>query len=351
MFDGGFVLFPTEEDFAITKKGREVEESAVDVFELDFAALKFVEDVFEGGNGFDPLVDRVATEVIALTAQAVESLVHAFKRGAKFFEPREPDADLGEEGGGGFAGVVLAEAVGHGESEKAASRRPSRLASGFLGLGFGRFGFGGDFLAFDVGGAAFTFLNLVELFAHKFLHLGNDCDCEQTMKTRAFHFNIILLAVCLAGGVAGCATMGGRDKEMSSVELYQEVNLDGTTFSQAVAVGRVAPVAVNIESSPFADERDVESVALVEELGGFAVRLALNRHGTMVLENLTRSNPNRRVVVFGDFNEKRWLAAPRLSRPIGNGVLVFTPDASRAEAERFVRGLSNAVVRIQKNSH
>jgi len=164
------------------------------------------------------------------------------------------------------------------------------------------------------------------------------------MKTRTIHFNIILLAALLTG----CATTDEKNKEVSAVELYQEVNSDGTPFNKSVPIYRAQPVMVNVNSSPFADARDLEDAAVIEDAGGFAILLALNQHGSMMLENITRSNPGKRIVVFATFGDSRWLAAPRPPRPIGNGQFVFTPDATREEAERFVRGLTNVIAQIKK---
>jgi murein DD-endopeptidase MepM/ murein hydrolase activator NlpD len=47
----------------------------------------------------------------------------------------------------------------------------------------------------------------------------------------------------------------------------------------------------------------------------------------------------------------RWLAAPIITRRISNGVLVFTPDCSREEADQLVLGLNNvAKENPQKNA-
>jgi hypothetical protein len=43
----------------------------------------------------------------------------------------------------------------------------------------------------------------------------------------------------------------------------------------------------------------------------------------------------------------RWLAAPVISHRIGDGVLVFTPDATREEAEEIALGLNN----VAKKTH
>ena len=50
------------------------------------------------------------------------------------------------------------------------------------------------------------------------------------------------------------------------------------------------------------------------------------------------------------FGELRWLAAPILQQRIRDGLLVFTPDATREEAERIVRGLKNVAKTVQKHN-
>jgi preprotein translocase subunit SecD len=168
------------------------------------------------------------------------------------------------------------------------------------------------------------------------------------MKLKAVYFNIILLSLVLA---AGCQTTNDSKKERSSIRLHIEVNQDGTTFSRAVPIYRAQPVLVNVESSPFADERDVERAEVIDLMGGFAIQLQFGRHGQWMLENVTRSNPNHRVAVFSDFREdSRWLGAPLITRPIADGVFTFTPDATREEAGRLVRGLNNFAAEVKKKS-
>ncbi|MFM2293657.1 MAG: hypothetical protein RLZZ350_70 [Verrucomicrobiota bacterium] len=166
------------------------------------------------------------------------------------------------------------------------------------------------------------------------------------MKIRAIHFNIILFL--LAAVLAGCETLGNNSKEISAIELYLESNADGTPFNKEVPIYRAQPVMVNVNSSPFVDDRDLENATVVEDAGGFSILLSLNQHGSMMLENATRSNPGKRIVVFASFGESRWLAAPRPARPIANGQFLFTPDASREESERLVRGLTNVIAEIKK---
>jgi hypothetical protein len=45
--------------------------------------------------------------------------------------------------------------------------------------------------------------------------------------------------------------------------------------------------------------------------------------------------------------ESRWLAAPVIPRRISNGVLTFTPDASREEADLIAIGLNNVAKKVQ----
>jgi hypothetical protein len=45
----------------------------------------------------------------------------------------------------------------------------------------------------------------------------------------------------------------------------------------------------------------------------------------------------------------RWLAAPLISHRIANGVLAFTPDCSREEADQLVQGLNEASKEAHKS--
>ena len=47
------------------------------------------------------------------------------------------------------------------------------------------------------------------------------------------------------------------------------------------------------------------------------------------------------------FPDPRWLAAPVFTKRITDGVLVFTPDCTREEADRIVKGLKLAIKRNQ----
>jgi hypothetical protein len=85
-------------------------------------------------------------------------------------------------------------------------------------------------------------------------------------------------------------------------------------------------------------------------MGGFQVMIQFDRQGTWLLEQYSVAARGKRVAIFSQFGEARWLAAPVLARRIADGLFVFTPDATRAEAERIVRGLVTVAKKAQKNN-
>ena len=70
-----------------------------------------------------------------------------------------------------------------------------------------------------------------------------------------------------------------------------------------------------------------------------------------MLEQGTIGNRGRKIAIFcrsgKDMKEFRWLAAPAITHRISDGVFIFTPDASRGEAEEIVAGLNN----VSKKMH
>ena len=111
---------------------------------------------------------------------------------------------------------------------------------------------------------------------------------------------------------------------------------------------RENPVSVRIENEPFVDEGNIIAASVEEGWGGFYIQVKLGRHGTWVLENLSASHVGKRVAVFAQFPEERWLAAPVLAHRLSDGVFAFTPDATREEAERIVHGLNNVAAKLKK---
>ncbi len=169
------------------------------------------------------------------------------------------------------------------------------------------------------------------------------------MKLRLMSFNHFLFAVLAVVLLAGCASSSEskKKKEAATLRLYLESTSDNTENSTAVPVYRDAPVVVRVEKIPFVDEGDIANAALVDVVGGFAIQITYNFHGRLALEQVTAAKKGWRIAIHCQATEGRWLAAPVISQKISDGVFTFTPDATREEAERIVRGLNNVAVTLK----
>ncbi len=167
------------------------------------------------------------------------------------------------------------------------------------------------------------------------------------MKIRFLSFNIYLLLLAF---FSRCQT-DPHKKEFSTLRFHIETNSGGLDKSNAVPIYRAEPVSVNVVRIPFLDEGNISRAAIVESMGGFSIQIQFDRHGTFVLETVTAANKGRRVALYSQFGQKgRWLAAPIISQPITEGVFIFTPDASREEAERIVHGLNQIAKKLKKQT-
>ncbi len=146
---------------------------------------------------------------------------------------------------------------------------------------------------------------------------------------------------------SGCASKPGKE-EYSALRLYVSVNPDRTGRFQMVSIYRRSPIRLAVSSAPFLDEGYVQEAKVVEAPGGFRLWIQYDRRGAGLLENMTHRFRNRHLAVYGAFPEGRWLAAPAIENPIRNGVLVFTPDATREEAKRIAQGLNRLAAKIRE---
>lgn len=183
------------------------------------------------------------------------------------------------------------------------------------------------------------------------------------MKLRLARFNMNLrtwgaFALALAlPWMSGCKTAGDpeqkkRGKELTLLFLHLESNPGGASDrSQAVSVLRSAPVLVEVQREAVLNQNNIEAAFILQAPGGgFSIKIQFDRHGTLLLENVTTSYRGRRLGVFSQFGDARWLAAPVIAQRIGDGQLVFTPDATLEEAERIVRGLTNGAAARKEKS-
>jgi preprotein translocase subunit SecD len=167
-------------------------------------------------------------------------------------------------------------------------------------------------------------------------------------------FNIYLVAALTALLAWGCQSPETKKKkELASLRLYIETNPHALAHSQVIQILREAPFDVTVEQNPFLSEGNVAEAKVINAMGGYAISIQFNTEGKMLLEQYTSANQGRKVAVFSqwgkDMAQHRWLAAPAVNRRNSNGLFVFTPDASREEADEIVLGLNNVSKKMRKN--
>lgn len=178
------------------------------------------------------------------------------------------------------------------------------------------------------------------------------------MKIRSDRFNTYFLLAAVLAIVVGCQTAEQKEKnekkQLSTLRIHLEVSPDGTEAKDPVPVYRESPVLLHISKDPFLTEADVAGAKVLDVMGGFAIQVQVDRRGIFLLEQYTTANKGRRMVIFSQFGitkaEARWLAAPLIKQRIADGFLVFTPDATREESERIVRGLNNVAAKNKKRN-
>jgi len=167
------------------------------------------------------------------------------------------------------------------------------------------------------------------------------------MRIRSHVFNTYLLIALVAlFGATACKSFG-KKKEASTLRLHLEVGSDGSDRITQVTVNRENPIYVTVEKEPFLTEHYVKNAAVLDAMGGFSIFVQFDQKGAWLLEQYSTANKGRRVVIGSQFGDTRWLAAPLFTKRITDGTLVFTPDATRAEAERIVKGLNNVAKELQ----
>ncbi|GEM_PF-359114 len=213
------------------------------------------------------------------------------------------------------------------------------------------------------------------------------------MKSRLHKFNIYLALASILFA-AGCASWSEKAKyakgEQSTIRLYLEGNHKDISGTGTVLVTRER-YPVTIERSPFLTEGDLRGATMVDEPGpngGYYIQLVFNDHGSLMLDMLTTAHKGQHIVIFAQFpkpgykppkepkkskkdefdNENKmediqatipaqepetevaggerasaWLAAYLIRGRNESGIFRFSPDASRDETKRIVRGLKNVI--------
>jgi preprotein translocase subunit SecD len=173
------------------------------------------------------------------------------------------------------------------------------------------------------------------------------------MIIRAVRFNLYFWGLVLALTGAGCISSKDReDKFPATLRIHLETNPLPLDQSERILVLRSAPMAVTVEKNPFLNESQISEAAVVETTEGFKLLVQFNRQGTWLLEQYTSANSHRRIAIRSQFRIStnvfdRWIAAPLVQYRITDGMLSFTPDADRTEAEAIARGLNNVAKKVQ----
>ena len=169
---------------------------------------------------------------------------------------------------------------------------------------------------------------------------------------QAINFCIILPLLVVSVLFSGCASSSKEkkpSKKYSTLRLFGAVQPNHTGKHQGVQIYRRTPIMMSVASEPFLDEGYIMEATVVEAVGGFMLRIQYDRHGAGLLENATHRMRNQHIAIHSNFPESRWLAAPVIDTPISNGLLVFTPDATREEADRIAEGLNALAKKLRKD--
>jgi preprotein translocase subunit SecD len=174
------------------------------------------------------------------------------------------------------------------------------------------------------------------------------------MMIRLQRFNTYLLVTAAVAAVAVCGCQSTDQKLpkslLSTLRLHLQASFDGSKTNESVPVYREKPVWVTVEQMPFVTEANVSSASVVDGVGGYVLRIQFDHDGTILLEECTAANRGRKMAIFSQFGKEikdyRWLAAPMINHRITDGILVFTPDATREEAEEIALGLNNVSKKV-----
>jgi hypothetical protein len=178
------------------------------------------------------------------------------------------------------------------------------------------------------------------------------------MMIRWDRFNLYLFVMlCLAPG-SGCHSPESKPKQvkvLSTLHLHVETLPDTLGRTEQVQVLRAQPFLLTINKEAFLTEADVKEAKVIDVIGGFALEIEFDRQGTSLLEQYTAAMRGKHLGIFTQFvnpsedklNLGRWIAAPLISNHISDGRLVFTPDATRQEADQIALGLNNVAARFK----
>lgn len=175
------------------------------------------------------------------------------------------------------------------------------------------------------------------------------------MKVYTSRFNLFLALSVLLVSLCGCGTFSKKDVPMAAMRVHIEVSPDTAENwakdTETIKVLRADPVEVTVDKTPILTEGNIVAAKVISTPDAPAIEVRFDDNGTFILEQYSAANPGRHFVIYGewgkDLKQGRWLAAEYISHRINDGILSFTPDMSRDEANQLVEGLNNAAKQFQ----
>lgn len=157
-----------------------------------------------------------------------------------------------------------------------------------------------------------------------------------------FALNTMLLAALAGMPGLGCAERDahGNKRKPAQLRFHLEANNDVPDRLTTVTLGRAAPFSYTVARWPMFKDDQVVAATLLEKDGLYSIRIKLDHQGGTMLNQLSSANNGRRIAVWADFGEVRWIGSIFIAKRITNGELTFTPDTTKEQAERIVDGVN-----------
>lgn len=178
------------------------------------------------------------------------------------------------------------------------------------------------------------------------------------MKICWHRFNTYLAALVALAFLCGCQTEKSKKSHIvAALRLHQELRPDPAGHTEDAVINREHPIKISVDKEPFLTEAKVKEARVLDTLGGFALSIQFDRQGAWLLEQYSAATKSKHIAIYCQFigpneeklNQGRWLAAPRIQARITDGLLIFTPDATREEAEQIALGLNNVAEKLENN--
>ena len=168
-----------------------------------------------------------------------------------------------------------------------------------------------------------------------------------------FRFRLInwnlALALALALGAAGCASSSKKDEKISTIRLHFEVNPQMVRRSIEVAVLRAYPVRLTVAEEALVHEGYLNAAEIISSGETHSIKLTFDPAGQRLLETETAVSLGKRIAIFAQFPDPRWIAAPVVTGRNAEGTITFTPDASLEECRRLIDGLNLVIAKRKKD--